>query len=236
MLQWHLLRKCLLLIWGISAGTTSEPLWSFSAPVSAVQSHSQALARSAPTSLLASRQVSSVTSLAHPMLCLLGCQLWSLTKKGFFFFFNSCFQFSGDSDTAARIKWSSSPSELYSRRPWVSSLKESLVSPAIKWIQFFNLTDGKRHSSSAVYLLAQGPCFSNRLNDSWSTLYPETLGRGGWEGMNSHAENRRDNSPIRAFFLTKLPLTMNPVKEQKFHAIIRKKVSNIWPFIFSGEG
>lgn len=80
-------RKCLLLIWGISAETTSEPLWSFSAPVSAVQSSSQALAHPAPTSLLASRQVSSVTSLAHPVLCLLGCQLWSLTKKGFFFFF-----------------------------------------------------------------------------------------------------------------------------------------------------
>lgn len=72
-------------------------------------------------------------------------------QKRLFFFFNSCFQFSGDSDTAARIKWSSSSSELYSRRPWVSSLKESLVSPAINWIQFFNLTDGKRYSSSALY-------------------------------------------------------------------------------------
>lgn len=90
-------------------------------------------------SLLASRQVSSVTSLAvrHPMLCLLGCQLSSLTKKGFFFF-NSRFQLSNDSDTAARVKRSSSPSELYGRRPWVSSLKESLLGPAISWIQLFN--------------------------------------------------------------------------------------------------
>lgn len=172
-------RKCLLLIWGINAGTTSESFWSFSAPISAVQSNSRALARSAPTSLLASRQVSSVTSLAHPMLCLLGCQLWSLTKKRlFFFFFNSCFQFSGDSDTAARIKWSSSPSELYSRRPWVSSLKESLVSPAINWIQFFNLTDGTRYSSSAVCFLAQGLCFSNRPNDSNEDFVLRNPGEG----------------------------------------------------------
>lgn len=143
MLQWHYYAGIVSSLWGISAGATSEPLWSFSVPVSAVLSNSRALARSAPTSLLASRQVSSVTSLAvrHPMLCLLGCQLSSLTKKGFFFssfFFNSCFQLSNDSDTAARVKRSSSPSELYGRRPWVSSLKESLLGPAISWIQLFN--------------------------------------------------------------------------------------------------
>lgn len=103
-------------------------------------------------------------------------------KKGFFFFFNSCFQFSGDSDTAARIKWSSSPSELYSRRPWVSSLKESLVSPAINWIQFFNLTDGTRYSSSAVCLLAQGLCFSNRPNDSYEDFVLRNPGEGRLEG------------------------------------------------------
>lgn len=41
------------------------------------------------TSLLESRQVSSVTSLAarQPVLSLLGCQLSHLTKIGFFFFF-----------------------------------------------------------------------------------------------------------------------------------------------------
>lgn len=128
-----LIRKCLHFTWGISVEATSEHLWSFSAPVAAVLSNSRALACFAPTCLLASRQVSSLTSLAvrHPVLCLLGCQIFRLTSdRLFFFFLNSCFQLSNDSDTAARVKRSSSLSELYGRRLWVSFLKESLLGPA----------------------------------------------------------------------------------------------------------
>lgn len=133
------------------------------------------------TSLLESRQVSSVTSLAarQPVLSLLGCQLSHLTKIGFFFFFffSSCFQLNNDSDTAARVKRSSSLSDLYSRRSWVSSVKSrSLLGTAITWIQFFKLPDRTRCSYSAVTLLATGLCFSSRLNDSYKFFVFSSLG------------------------------------------------------------
>lgn len=41
--------------------------------------------------------------------------------------------------------------------------------------------------------------------------------------MNSHTGNRRDDSCIKAFFLSKLPSAMNPGKEQEFIAITREK-------------
>lgn len=97
----------------------------------------------------------------------------------FFFFFNSCFQLNNDSDTAARVKRSSSLSDLYSRRPWVFSLKsQSLLGTAISWIQFFRLPDRTRCSYSAVTLLATGLCFSNRLNDSYKFFVFSSPGEG----------------------------------------------------------
>lgn len=108
--------------------------------------------------------------------------LVSPKKVLLFFFFNSRFQLSNDSDTAARVKWSSSPSELYSWRPWVSSLKESLLAPAISWIEFFNLSDGGRCSSSAAYLLVYGLCFSDTLNDPYKYFVFRSIGDGRLEG------------------------------------------------------
>lgn len=167
-------RKCLLFIWGIGGGATSEPLLCSSLCSAEQLMGTGTLCSYLPAGIQAGQlchKPGSETSNAVPA--------WLPTlvspKKAFF---NSCFQLSNDSDTAARVKRSSSPSEFYGRRPWVSSLKESLLGPAISWIQIFNLTDGMRRSSSAMYLLAQGLCFSNRLVDFCKYLVFRSLGEG----------------------------------------------------------
>lgn len=78
----------------------------------------------------------------------------------FFFFFTSHFQLSNDSDTAARVKWSSSLSDFYGKRPWVASLKsQSLLGIAVGWIQFFNLTD-RTDAPTALYICWLRVCAS----------------------------------------------------------------------------
>lgn len=64
----------------------------------------------------------------------------------------------------------------------MSSLKEGLLATAISWIESFNLSDGGRCSSSAVYLLAYGLCFSDTLNDPYKYFVFRSIGDGRLEG------------------------------------------------------
>lgn len=158
--------------------------------ISALLSSVWALACCAPTSLLTPRQVSSVTSLAVRQTAS-AMPAWLPTfsshqKRLFFFFFNSHFQLSNDSDTAARVKWSSSLSDFYGKRPWVASLKsQSLLGKAVGWIQFFNLTD-RTDAPTVLYICWLRVCAS-AVDEMIPTNYlcSAVLGRGGWVAKNS---------------------------------------------------
>lgn len=111
-------RRHLLSVWGISARATSEPLkLTCSSLCSEWATHGHWHALLSPPCWYPGRSALSQAWQWDIQCCACLAANFLVSPKKAFFFFNSCFQLSNDSDTAARVQWSSSPSELSAEGP-----------------------------------------------------------------------------------------------------------------------